>query len=239
MNSGPLLDVRLLGGGYGPMQVLHGVDLTVQPSSITALVGGNGAGKTTTMRMLAGLLLPKSGTVMYQGKDITTWDAAKRVATGIALVPEGRLVFPDLSVEQNLRLGAISPSARPHTANRLEQVYSQFPRLRERRRQIAGTLSGGEQQMLALGRGLMSRPKILLLDEPSLGLAPMMVDQIFETISGLTSNGMTILLSEQNIGRALKMASQAYVIENGRISLDGEGWELAAKPEVQRAYLGL
>jgi len=239
MTVASVLNVQALAGGYGPLQVLHGVGLDVQSSSITALVGGNGAGKTTTMRMIAGLLRPSLGSITYQGADITAWESARRVAAGIALVPEGRLVFPDLSVEQNLRLGALSRTARPHTAEGLERIYAQFPRLSERRRQAAGTLSGGEQQMLALGRGLMSRPKILLLDEPSLGLAPMMVDLIFETISDLAGTGMTILLSEQNIGRALEMAAQAYVIENGRITLEGHGRELAANPDIRKAYLGL
>ena len=186
--------------------------VSVPAGRITALVGGNGAGKTTAMRMLAGLLTPDSGTIRYKGEAVEGWSSAQRVAAGIVLVPEGRLVFPDMTVEENLRLGAINRQARPHTAEGLDKVYAQFPRLGERRRQAAGTLSGGEQQMLALGRGLMSLPKVLLLDEPSLGLAPLMVDLIFDAIGALAGAGMTILLSEQNVGLALELAERAFVL---------------------------
>ncbi|MXW90745.1 MAG: ABC transporter ATP-binding protein [Rhodospirillaceae bacterium] len=234
-----MLEVGGLAGGYGRLQVLHGVDLAVPAGRITALVGGNGAGKTTTMAMLAGLLAPSAGTIRYRGDAVEGWSAAQRVAAGLVLVPEGRLVFPDMTVEENLRLGAINRQARSHAAEELEGVYAQFPRLAERRRQAAGTLSGGEQQMLALGRGLMSRPRLLLLDEPSLGLAPVMVDLIFDAIGDLAGAGMTILLSEQNVGLSLELAERAYVLENGAVALSGSGRDLLGNAGVQRAYLGL
>ena len=239
MSGGALLEVGGLAGGYGRLQVLHGVDLAVPAGRITALVGGNGAGKTTTMAMLAGLLAPSAGTIRYRGDAVEGWSAAQRVAAGLVLVPEGRLVFPDMTVEENLRLGAINRQARSHAAEELEGVYAQFPRLAERRRQAAGTLSGGEQQMLALGRGLMSRPRLLLLDEPSLGLAPVMVDLIFDAIGDLAGAGMTILLSEQNVGLSLELAERAYVLENGAVALSGSGRDLLGNAGVQRAYLGL
>ncbi len=239
MSGGALLEVGGLAGGYGPLRVLHGVDFAVPAGRIAALVGGNGAGKTTTMAMLAGLLAPSAGTIRYRGEAVGDWSPAQRVDAGLVLVPEGRLVFPDMTVEENLRLGAIGRQARPHTAEGLETVYSRFPRLAERRRQAAGTLSGGEQQMLALGRGLMSRPHLLLLDEPSLGLAPVMVDLIFDAIGDLAGAGMTILLSEQNVGLSLELAERAYVLENGAIALSGSGRDLLGNAEVQRAYLGL
>ena len=239
MSGGALLEVGGLAGGYGPLRVLHGVDFTVPAGRIAALVGGNGAGKTTTMAMLAGLIAPSAGTIHYRGEAIAGWSPARRVAAGLVLVPEGRLVFPGMTVEENLRLGAIGRQARPHSAEGLEAVYSRFPRLAERRRQAAGTLSGGEQQMLALGRGLMSRPQLLLLDEPSLGLAPVMVDLIFDAIGDLAGAGMTILLSEQNVGLSLELAERAYVLENGAIALSGSGRDLLGNAGVQRAYLGL
>ncbi len=239
MSGGALLEVGGLAGGYGPLRVLHGVDFAVPAGRIAALVGGNGAGKTTTMAMLAGLLAPSAGTIRYRGEAVGGWSPAQRVDAGLVLVPEGRLVFPDMTVEENLRLGAIGRQARPHTAEGLETVYGRFPRLAERRRQAAGTLSGGEQQMLALGRGLMSRPHLLLLDEPSLGLAPVMVDLIFDAIGDLAGAGMTILLSEQNVGLSLELAERAYVLENGAIALSGSGRDLLGNAEVQRAYLGL
>ena len=239
MTGGALIEATGLAGGYGPAKVLHGIDLAVPAGGIAALVGGNGAGKTTAMRMLAGLLPPASGTVRYRGEAIEGWNTARRVAAGIVLVPEGRLVFPDMTVEENLRLGAIAPPARPHTAEGLAQVYERFPRLGERRRQAAGTLSGGEQQMLALGRGLMSRPRLLLLDEPSLGLAPAMVDLIFDAIGDLAGAGMTILLSEQNVGLSLELAERAYVLNGGVVALAGTGAELLEDAGVRRAYLGL
>ncbi len=239
MTGGAVLEVVGLAGGYGPVEVLHGVDFTVPAGRITALVGGNGAGKTTAMRMLAGLLPPAAGSISYRGETVEGWTSAQRVAAGIVLVPEGRLVFPDMTVEENLRLGAINRQARPHTAEGLESVYDRFPRLAERRRQAAGTLSGGEQQMLALGRGLMSRPQVLLLDEPSLGLAPVMVDLIFEVIDALAGAGITILLCEQNVGLTLELAERAFVLENGVIALSGPGPELLDNEAVRRAYLGL
>jgi branched-chain amino acid transport system ATP-binding protein len=203
MSGDAILTAEALVGGYGAVEVLHGISLSVARNGITALVGGNGAGKTTTLRFLSGLLATTSGEIRFDGEAITGWDAARRVAAGIALVPEGRMIFPDLSVEENLRLGAFAARARRHTAETLDRMYTLFPRLAERRRQAGSTLSGGEQQMLALGRGLMSLPTVLLLDEPTLGLSPQMVDLIFESILELRAEGMTILLSEQNIVRTL------------------------------------
>jgi len=239
MTADIVLEARALTGGYGAVEVLRGLNLSVRGGAITALVGGNGAGKTTTMRVLSGLLGETTGDVLYQGRSIADWGSAKRVNAGIALVPEGRLIFPDMSVEENLKLGAYAPRARKQWAESLTEVYTLFPRLSERRRQAGSTLSGGEQQMLALGRGLMSRPSILLLDEPSLGLAPQMVDLIFRSIISLSAAGMTILLSEQNVGRALEISQHAYVLENGHLVLEGAGADLLASEEVRRAYLGI
>jgi branched-chain amino acid transport system ATP-binding protein len=239
MTGETMLSAEALVGGYGAVEVLHGVGLSVARNGITALVGGNGAGKTTTLRMLSGLIGATAGEIRFEGEAITSWDAARRVAAGIALVPEGRLIFPDMSVEENLRLGAFSARARRHTAESLERMYALFPRLAERRRQAGSTLSGGEQQMLALGRGLMSLPTVLLLDEPTLGLSPQMVDLIFGSVLGLRAEGMTILLSEQNVARTLEAADHAYVIENGRIAMEGGGKDLLGDDAVRKAYLGL
>jgi len=239
MTGAPLLEVTGLSAGYGAVTVLDGVDLAVAAGSVTALVGGNGAGKTTLMRAVAGVLPARAGSIRYEGREIAAEPAHRRVAAGIAMVPEGRLVFPTMTVEENLRLGAISPRAREGTAARLEHVYGQFPKLRERSRQLAATLSGGEQQMLAIGRGLMSRPALVLLDEPTLGLAPVMVKEVFAIIEAMRREGFTILLAEQNVRQTLEIADAAYVIENGRLVLSGTGAALAADPAVRRAYLGL
>jgi len=239
MTDTAVLQATGLSGGYGAVQVLSDVTIDVGHRAITALIGGNGAGKTTTMRLLAGLLPAASGEIRFEDNRITDSGPAARVAAGIALVPEGRLVFPDMTVDENLRLGAYTARARPHTEDGLERIYTMFPRLAERRRQAGSTLSGGEQQMLALGRGLMSRPKVLLLDEPSLGLAPQMVDLIFQAIVDLPANGVSVFLSEQNVGRTLQVATQAYVLENGRVALEGPAVDLLDMPEVKSAYLGL
>jgi branched-chain amino acid transport system ATP-binding protein len=233
-----MLKVQDLEAGYGNVRILHGVSLSVTRGQITALLGANGAGKTTLMRSLAGLLPMTKGTIVLSGQSITALRASERVERGIALVPEGRLVFPTLSVAENLRLGAVAPRARKGQSERVARMYALFPRLAERARQMAGTLSGGEQQMLALARGLMSEPEILLLDEPTLGLAPVMCDLIFETIIALRDQGLTILLAEQNVPRALQLASTAYVVENGRIAVSGEARRLAEDPRVRAAFLG-
>ncbi len=234
-----LLELREIEAGYAGVRVLHGVSFTVAPGTVTALIGGNGAGKTTIMRMLAGLLPVESGTLRFAGSDISGDTGSARVAAGIVLVPEGRLVFPTLSVEENLRLGAISLRARAGAAERLERMFEQFPRLQERRRLAAGSLSGGEQQMLAIARGLMARPELLLLDEPTLGLAPAMCNQVFAAVERLRRSGLTILLAEQDARRALELADLAYVVENGRVTLSGSGKALLGDAAVRSAYLGL
>lgn len=234
-----LLELRGIESGYGNVRVLHGVDLAVVRGSVSALVGANGAGKTTLMRTVAGLQPVVSGTLRLDGRDIGGDSASARVEAGIALVPEGRMLFPTFSVEENLRLGAISPRARSGAAERLETLYELFPRLRERHRQSAASLSGGEQQMLALARGLMARPDLLLLDEPTLGLAPIMSKQIFVIIERLRQDGLTILIAEQNVQRALELADVAYVVENGRVTLSGRGAEMLDDPRVRSAYLGV
>lgn len=237
--SAALLDVADLEAGYGAVRVLHGLSLTVREGSITALIGGNGAGKTTLMKTLAGALGVASGRIRFSGTDITALSASKRVNAGLVLVPEGRLIFPQLTVEENLRLGAVVPRARAGYAAHREVIYDLFPRLAERRSQSGGTLSGGEQQMLALGRGLMAQPKLLLLDEPTLGLAPKIATALFETIASLRERGLTILIAEQDVPRTLGLADHGYVIENGRIVLDGSGDALLKNPRVREAYMGL
>ena len=225
--------------GYGDVVAAHGVSFAAAAGEITALVGANGAGKTTTMRALAGVLPLRNGALRFDGREIGTLRAHARVEAGIVLVPEGRLIFPHMSVAENLRIGAINPRARAGAAAASEEVYALFPRLAERRNQLGGTLSGGEQQMLALGRGLMARPKLLLLDEPTLGLAPIVVRLIFETIARLRETGLSIVLAEQDVGQTLAIADRAYVIENGRIAFDGKGSALLGDPRVKSAYLGL
>ncbi|GGE15793.1 amino acid/amide ABC transporter ATP-binding protein 2, HAAT family [Gemmobacter megaterium] len=234
-----LLSVHDLSVAYGQVQVLFGVDLAVARGSVTTLIGANGAGKTTLMKTLAGMVAPRSGTVLFQGRDIAHLPSHARVDGGLALIPEGRLVFGGMTVEQNLRLGAIAPSARAGHDEMLAEVYRRFPRLQERRHQRAGLMSGGEQQMLALGRGLMARPRLILMDEPTLGLAPVMVRKVFDTIAELRAAGFTILLAEQNARVALEIADHATLLENGRIAMTGTGAELLAAPAVRRAYLGL
>ncbi|MDX2482448.1 MAG: ABC transporter ATP-binding protein [Pseudodonghicola sp.] len=234
-----MLSASRLQAAYGPVQVLFDVDFEVAPGSVTTLIGANGAGKTTIMKALAGLVAPTSGEIHFNGRDITRTASHDRVDAGLCLIPEGRLVFPGMTVEQNLRLGAIAPSARAGHAEMLAEVFRRFPRLEERRRQHAGLMSGGEQQMLALGRGLMARPRLILMDEPTLGLAPVMVKQVFETIKELRASGFTILLAEQNAKVALELADHAYLLENGSVALSGPGAELLDSPAVRRAYLGM
>jgi branched-chain amino acid transport system ATP-binding protein len=223
---------------YGRIEVLHGVSLQVAAGEIVTLIGSNGAGKTTLMRVISGILPKASGRILFEDQEIDRWPAHSRVARGIAQVPEGRQVFAPLSVEDNLRLGAFRRRS-ADVPREIERVYALFPLLAERRNSAAGTLSGGQQQMLAMGRALMSGPRLLLLDEPSMGLAPVLVDQILDTVVALRKAGVTILLVEQNVNAALAIADRAYVIETGRIVLKGASATLADDPRVREAYLGL
>ena len=239
MTAEAMLEVEGLVGGYEATQVLHGLSLQVGAGGATALLGGNGAGKTTLMKTLAGLLPARAGRIRFQGEDITARPSNERVHAGLVLVPEGRMVFPSLTVRENLRLGAINPRARPHWQRSLEHVFHVFPRLLEREAQAAVTLSGGEQQMLAIGRGLMAQPRLMLLDEPTLGLSPLMSRQIFELVQRLVADGLTLLLAEQDVFQSLNAAEHAYVVENGRVAAEGPAREIAADPRIKQAYLGL
>jgi branched-chain amino acid transport system ATP-binding protein len=235
----PILEIEELIAGYGAAEILHGLSFSVPEGSITALLGSNGAGKTTLMRSLAGLLTPRRGRIRFAGTPIETMRAHERVRLGVALVPEGRMVFADLTVDETLKVGAHACRADPDRAEQMGRIYELFPRLAERRRQSAGSLSGGEQQMLAIGRALMARPRLLLLDEPTLGLAPKMARFIFELVGRLRSQGLTILLAEQEVQASLDLAEIAVVLENGRIALQGPARALAADPRIRAAYLGL
>ncbi|MCE4603121.1 MAG: ABC transporter ATP-binding protein [Desulfurococcales archaeon] len=235
-----MLRVEDLESGYGEMQVLWGVSLKVPRGGLVVILGPNGAGKTTTLRSIMGIIRPWSGSIMFEGEDVTRLPPHKKVPRGLVLVPEGRHLFPDLTVEENLLMGAYTRVGREDLGDTLELVYSLFPRLRERRRQRAGTMSGGEQQMLAIGRALMARPKLLMLDEPSQGLAPKIVGDILETLARLREEqGLTILLVEQNIAQSLKIADYAYVLEQGRVVLEGESSKLLEKEDLVKAYLGI
>ena len=224
---------------YGNIRALQGLSLRVENGELVALIGSNGAGKSTTLRTISGLLRPTQGTITFEGADITTAPTDRIVALGISHCPEGRRIFGSLTVLENLRLGAVSRSDSAAVAADLEMVFELFPLLKERLGQAGGTLSGGEQQMLAIGRALMSRPRLLLLDEPSLGLAPLMVERIFATIAELRRQGRTILLVEQNVHQALDVADRAYVLETGRIMLDGPASVLRHDPKVEQSYLGV
>jgi branched-chain amino acid transport system ATP-binding protein len=221
------------------MTVLAGVSLHVDAGETIAVVGGNGAGKTTLIRTIAGMLPPRSGRVLFAGCDITGWPADAVCELGLAQVPEGRQLFPSLRVEDNLRLGAILKRARPYAKESLQQVYALFPKLQERRQQYAGTLSGGEQQMLAIGRALMARPVLIMLDEPSLGLSPLMVELMFQTVTRLAREGMSIVLVEQNVAESLGICERAYVLENGEVAMTGTSTDLLADDRLRQAYLGL
>ena len=234
-----LLEVRDLSLAYGDVQVLFGVSLTVRQGEIVTLLGSNGAGKTTTLRAISGLRKPRTGEILYQGTSLLGLPASARAAMGIGLVPEGRELWPMLTVRENVELGAYSAKSRPKVANNLERVFTLFPRLRERQKQLAGSLSGGEQQMCAIARALMCEPKLLMLDEPSLGLAPILVDQMFSIIKGLFDQGITLLLVEQNLKKALEIAQRGYVIETGKVTLEAPSRELLNNPAVRSAYLGL
>ena len=234
-----MLEIADLSAGYGEVRVLDAVSLDVARDSITALVGSNGAGKTTLMRTVAGLLPAAEGGILFDGTDLAGSAPHERVDRGLLLVPEGRLIFPAFSVEENLRIGATASHARPRLAARIEEMYGLFPILKQRRRQQGGTLSGGEQQMLAIARGLMSCPRLLLLDEPSLGLAPAVAQSLFETIVRIRSTGVTVFVVEQDIRSTLEIADSAYVLENGRIVMADTAAELLQDPQVRQAYLGL
>jgi branched-chain amino acid transport system ATP-binding protein len=234
-----LLQVDGLEAGYDDVQVLWGISLKVKRGTMTTLLGANGAGKTTSLRAITGSLRPHAGRVVFAGEDVTRLAPHAKAARGLVLVPEGRQLFSDMSVEENLEMGAYSRRARERFDTQLERVYALFPRLQERRRQKAGTFSGGEQQMLAIARGLMAVPEILIIDELSLGLAPVVVQQLVETLKALKAAGVTILLVEQNLHLALALSDYAYVIAEGRPFLEGPSAEVAAKPEIRQAYLGL
>jgi len=234
-----VLEITGLEAGYGEVQVLWGISLAVARGRLTTLVGANGAGKTTTLRAVVGSIAPWVGRVVLENEDVTRLPAHAKAARGLVLVPEGRQLFGAMTVEENLEMGAFSQRARRRSAERLERVFALFPRLAERRRQKAGTLSGGEQQMLAISRGLMSDPEVLIIDELSLGLAPVIVHQLFATLKQLKEGGLTILLVEQNVHLAFAVSDYAYVIAEGRVFTEGPPRTLAAMPEIRRAYLGL
>ena len=233
----PILKVSDINVYYGAIHAIKGVSFEVNPGEVVTLIGANGAGKSTTLQTVSGLLHSRTGSIEFLGENLMGVPAHKVVAKGLAQVPEGRRVFLQMTVEENLEMGAYTRSGGDIDAD-LEKVYAYFPRLMERRRQIAGTLSGGEQQMLAMGRALMSRPKLLMLDEPSMGLAPILVEQIFKIIQTLHEAGTTILLVEQNAQAALSIADRGYVLETGKIVASGTGTELLASPEIKKAYLG-
>jgi branched-chain amino acid transport system ATP-binding protein len=233
-----MLKLKSVQAGYGRLPVLKGISLHVRPGEVVTLIGGNGAGKTTTLRAISGLLPPRKGTVEFAGQDLSRMAPERIVTLGLALVPEGRRVFRTLSVTANLELGAFHRRNKAEVRRDLEEIRDRFPILKERAHQSAGTLSGGEQQILAIGRALMARPRLLMLDEPSMGLAPRMVTQVYEILAELKAAGTTILLVEQNARAALKVADRGYVLETGRIILDGSAGDLRDDPEVQRAYLG-
>ena len=233
-----MLAVEGLRAGYGRIEVLHDVSLSVEEGEIVTLIGANGAGKTTLLRTISGLVPARSGRVVLEGRDITRVPPHEIVGLGLSQAPEGRMVFANLSVEDNLELGAYRRRDKPEIRKDREAMYQLFPRLLERRRQLSGTLSGGEQQMLAIARALMSRPRVLLLDEPSLGIAPLLVRDIFRNIAEINRRGVTVLLVEQNAHMALSVARRGYVLETGRVVLEDEAAKLAANDEVKAAYLG-
>ncbi len=233
-----LLKVENLQVNYGVIPALKGINFTVNQGEVVALIGANGAGKTTTLHTVTGLVEKKGGTVTFDGKDITNVPAHKLVKLGIAHVPEGRRVFPELTVYQNLLLGAYTRKDSKEKQDTLEEIYERFPRLKERLNQFAGTLSGGEQQMLAMGRALMSKPKMILMDEPSMGLSPIFVNEIFDIIESVSKAGTTVLLVEQNANKALAIADRAYVLETGAITMEGKASDLLTDDRIRKAYLG-
>ena len=233
-----MLTIKDLEVYYGVIQAIKGVSFEVNQGEVNALIGANGAGKTTILHTITGLISPKKGSVLFEGNELTKMPAHKIVSLGMAHVPEGRRVFADLSVYENLRMGAYTRKDKGEIEATLEKVYDRFPRLKERRNQMAGTLSGGEQQMLAMGRALMSKPKILLMDEPSMGLSPIMVNEIFSIIQEVSDSGTTVLLVEQNAKKALAIADRGYVLETGKIVLEGKASDLLNDDSIKKAYLG-
>jgi branched-chain amino acid transport system ATP-binding protein len=237
--AAPLLDVDQLHFAYGDLKVLWGISLTVRQGEIVTLVGSNGAGKSTTLKNISRLLHWTSGTITFDGEDLARLEPHEVVARGIVQIPEGRRIFPEMTVAENLRMGSYHQSARKDREKNFERVFSLFPRLKEREKQLGGTMSGGEQQMLAIARGLMANPRLLLLDEPSLGLSPRFVKNIFQIVSEINRQGVTILLVEQNVHQSLRIAHRAYVLETGRVALSGSGQELLNDDRVQKAFLGM
>ena len=233
-----MLEVRNLHVHYGVIEAIKGIDFDVNQGEVIALIGANGAGKTTTLHTVSGLIAPSEGTITFEGKDITKTPGHKIVSMGMAHVPEGRRVFAELTVLQNLKMGAYTRSDKKEIQGSLEMVYKRFPRLLERKNQLAGTLSGGEQQMLAMGRALMSKPSIILMDEPSMGLSPIFVNEIFDIIKEVSAQGTTVLLVEQNAKKALSIADRAYVLETGKIVLEGKASDLMNNDAIKKAYLG-
>ncbi|MFM0326984.1 ABC transporter ATP-binding protein [Caballeronia glebae] len=233
-----MLKLHNVSAGYGKSEVLRGVSLDVQEGEIVTLVGANGAGKTTTLKTLCGIVAARRGSITFQGQELVGRTSHDIVAMGVTMIPEGRQLFPFLSVEENLLMGAFRHAARGARRERMEEVLELFPRVRERLTQLAGSLSGGEQQMVAIARGMMSAPRLLIFDEPSLGLSPLLVEQMFDVVSTVASRGVTVLLVEQNVFHTLKLANRGYVLENGAIALSGTGAELLDSPHVRRAYLG-
>ena len=233
-----MLEVKDLYVNYGAIEAIKGISFTVRPGEIVTLIGANGAGKTTTLHTISGLIKAKSGSITYNGTDLQKTDPSKMISLGIAHVPEGRHVFPEMTVEENLQMGAFISKNKEETAATMQDVYEKFPRLRERRRQLAGTLSGGEQQMVAVGRALMGKPSIILMDEPSMGLSPLLVKEVFAIIKEILAAGITVLLNEQNAKMALSIADRAYVLETGTISISGDAQELLKDERVKKAYLG-
>ena len=233
-----LLSIENLRAGYGAVEVLRGIDIRISHGELIALLGSNGAGKTTLNAVMSGLLAPRSGRVIFDGEDLTGVHYRRIVQAGLIQVPEGRKVFPNLTVLENLELGAFA-RARQRLSENIDRVFETFPRLRERMAQLAGTMSGGEQQMLSIGRGLMAEPKLLILDEPSLGLSPLLVEELFTLIAKLRTDGLAILLVEQNVGQSLDIADRAYVMENGTIRFSGTATELLASDTLRQAYLGV
>lgn len=233
-----MLEVKDLYVNYGAVEAIKGISFTVQPGEIVTLIGANGAGKTTTLHIISGLVKAKSGSITYNGTDLQKIDPSKIISLGIAHVPEGRHVFPEMTVEENLQMGAFISKNKEETAAAMQDVYEKFPRLRERRRQLAGTLSGGEQQMVAVGRALMGKPSIILMDEPSMGLSPLLVKEVFAIIKEIHAAGITVLLNEQNAKMALSIADRAYVLETGTISISRDAQELLKDERVKKAYLG-
>lgn len=235
---GTMLKINDINVFYGAIHAIKGASLEVNEGEIVTLIGANGAGKSTILRTISGLLKPKSGTIQFEGKEIAGMPAHEIVKTGISQVPEGRRIFAEMSVQENLELGAFTRTDKAGIREDMDMVFERFPRLKERISQLAGTLSGGEQQMLAMGRALMSRPRLLLLDEPSMGLAPLLIKEIFAIIQDINKTGTTVLLVEQNANMALSIAHRAYVLETGRITLSGDAKELASSEDVRKAYLG-